>query len=50
MKNKQSSSSSKVAMFVDCKQVGHTKFYKDGKVNKIPNFSKKWKADVKGTC
>lgn len=40
----------KPAMFVDCKQVGHSKFYKDGRVKTTPKFSKAWKADVKGTC
>ena len=40
----------KVAMFVDCKVVGRSKFYKDGKTTQTPKFSKAWKADTPGTC
>ena len=41
----------KPEMFVDCKVVGRTRFYKDGTIkDDTPKFSKKWKVDTKGTC
>lgn len=40
----------KIPMFVDCKVVGRSRFYKDGTMKDPPKFSKKWRVDTKGTC
>ena len=50
MKNNPNFLPDKTPMFVDCKQVGRSKFYKDSPVKKTPTFSKQWSVKSKGTC